>query len=281
MYGDRNLLLSGDYPDISAIEKAFNEAVSFIHHEGQFLPGMLSGKAINKLIKKITSYLTSGISGIIENEDLSESLREGLKSSVGVFSGFKTFHEMNEAAGFLFDEKGDLKPFETFFKDVQKINEDYNKYYLQAEYDFAVASADMAELWEEQSVDSNGRYLLQYRTAGDDKVRPEHAALNRITLPADDAFWDSYYPPNGWRCRCTVHRVLAREYVRHDSDVALKAGEKAIKGKHATMFKFNPGKNKEAFPAYNTYTISKCAKCNGKRNDSDLCKACHIINKKK
>lgn len=30
--------------------------------------------------------------------------------------------------------------------------------------------------------------------------RPQHLAWNGLTLPADDPFWKSHYPPNGWNC---------------------------------------------------------------------------------
>ena len=49
------------------------------------------------------------------------------------------------------------------------------------------------------------------------------------------------------------------------------------------MFRFNPGKQRAAYPAYNSYTISKCATCkkNGmklaKVPDNELCAACPII----
>lgn len=113
---------------------------------------------------------------------------------------------MKEAANLLLDGNGDLKPFEHFSNDVQKINDTYNKHYLKTEYNFAIQSAEMAAKWEEQQDDGDGRYLLQYRTAGDKKVRPAHQEMNGITLPASDPFWDKYYPPNGFNCRCTVQR---------------------------------------------------------------------------
>jgi SPP1 gp7 family putative phage head morphogenesis protein len=43
-----------------------------------------------------------------------------------------------------------------------------------------------------------------YVTVGDDRVRPEHEAMDGTTLPKDDPFWASCYPPNGWSCRCTA-----------------------------------------------------------------------------
>lgn len=34
--------------------------------------------------------------------------------------------------------------------------------------------------------------------------RPIHQSWSGLTLPADDAFWDGHYPPNGWHCHCFV-----------------------------------------------------------------------------
>ena len=142
---------------------------------------------------------------------MTDKMRERLTRSNYIFSGIKTFHELNEAFPSLLDENGNRKPFERFLNDVRKIDETYNANYLHAEYNFVQASAEMAAKWEQYSEDGD-RYLLQYRTAHDDKVRPEHAALDRITLPMGDPFWESYYPPNGWNCRCTVVQVRRGKY---------------------------------------------------------------------
>jgi hypothetical protein len=34
--------------------------------------------------------------------------------------------------------------------------------------------------------------------------RPLHLAWNGLTLPADDDWWRTHYPPNGWGCKCYV-----------------------------------------------------------------------------
>lgn len=44
----------------------------------------------------------------------------------------------------------------------------------------------------------------KYITTEDSRVRPQHAILDGVTLPKDDPFWDRFYPPNGWNCRCQV-----------------------------------------------------------------------------
>ncbi|WP_139317665.1 phage head morphogenesis protein [Parabacteroides timonensis] len=284
VYKGGDLVLSAkDYPDISGVEAAFDKAIEWLHDKRVFGAAMLRDDAIAGLIEETASFLSKGIERGLGESSPSEAMVNSLHESVGVFSGFKTFHEMKEAAGMLLDESGNIKPFEQYYKDVQTLNDTYNKFYLKTEYDFTVASSEMAARWEEQQDDGGGRYLLQYRTVGDNKVRKEHRALEGITLPSSDPFWDSYYPPNGWRCRCTVTKVRAAKYPATDSKEAMTAGEKATEGKYAEMFRFNPGKQRAAYPAYNTYTISKCSVCKkgnvklGKVPSNELCAACPII----
>ncbi len=129
---------------------------------------------------------------------------------------------------------------------------------MEAEYQFAVHSAQSAANWANLQEDTS-RYWLEYRTAGDERVRVQHQALNGICLPKDDDFWTEYYPPNGWRCRCVAVEVLAREKSLFDSKKAKDLGEKATthiapNGKNKLqMFRFNPGREQKIFPPNNAY----------------------------
>ena len=215
--------------------------------------------------------------------EMSDSMRENLQRSDYIFSGFKTFHELGEAFPSLLDENGNKKPFNQFLNDVKEIDKTYNERYLRAEYNFATASSEMAAKWE-QFTQNEEEYYLQYRTANDGAVRPEHAALHDITLPASDSFWDSYYPPNGWNCRCTVVQVLRYMHKATPHNEAMQRGTKALSNDKKGMFNFNPGKQQKTFPDYNPYTISKCRGCT-KANlklysgdpDNPLCQTCVFL----
>ena len=215
---------------------------------------------------------------------MSDAMRQRLERSNFIFSGFKAFHELNEAFPSLIGENGERKPFDTFLNEVHAIDETYNVNYLRAEYNFVNASADMAAKWEQIEADGD-RYNLQYRTQHDDKVRPEHAALDGVTLPPSDPFWESYYPPNGWNCRCTVAQVRKTKYPTTDPAEAYARGEEALQRDTRGIFRFNPGKQGKAIPDYNPYTIRRCRDCDiaqGKTNlayipDNDLCAACRLI----
>ncbi len=217
--------------------------------------------------------------------EMSDAMRKRLQRSDYIFSGMKTFHELNEAFPSLLDSNGNRKTFEAFLNDVRKIDKTYNSNYLRAEYNFVQSSAEMAAKWERFSEDGD-RYNLQYRTAGDGKVRPEHAALNGVTLPPSDPFWEEYYPPNGWNCRCTVVQVRRSKYPATPHDEAMALGEEALQRDTKGIFHFNPGKEDKTVPDYNPYTIRRCRDCDiakGKIKlakfipENELCAACKLV----
>lgn len=80
-------------------------------------------------------------------------------------------------------------------------------------FDTNMRSAHMAGRWTQIQAGKARRPFLQYRTAGDARVRPQHRAWNGLIYPVDDSFWQTHYPPNGWGCRCTV-----RAYSQADLD---------------------------------------------------------------
>lgn len=46
--------------------------------------------------------------------------------------------------------------------------------------------------------------MWQYQSVGDNRVRPAHAALDGVVLPAGHPFWQTHFPPWDWGCRCQV-----------------------------------------------------------------------------
>lgn len=247
----------------------------------QFRIEVLAEPKIQKFINAHAGVLDSTFKKV----EMSDAMRKRLQRSDYIFSGMKTFHELNEAFPSLLDENGERKTFEAFLNDVRKIDKTYNSNYLRAEYNFVQSSAEMAAKWERFSEDGD-RYNLQYRTAGDGKVRPEHAALNGVTLPPSDPFWEEYYPPNGWNCRCTVVQVRRSKYPTTPHDEAMALGEEALQRDTKGIFHFNPGKEDKTVPDYNPYTIRRCRDCDiakGKIKlarfvpENELCAACKLV----
>ena len=133
-----------------------------------------------------------------------KSLIQKFKKNLWQFSSAKTLAELEYINSLILDKNGRIKPEHQFIQDVKKANILFNRNYLQAEYQTAKRGAQMAHLWNKFLEQKEYYPNLVYRTVGDSRVRPEHAALNGVVKPIDDPFWKTYYPPNGWRCRCTV-----------------------------------------------------------------------------
>lgn len=195
---------AGRKPEIAF--KDFLKAAKTVFKRKGYDPGMLDRPEVVNLIKVTHAVYKDAIDTGIADNDIPEAMMRKLDHDAFMFSGFKVHHKLSEVGLSLRDDKGRVKGYDAFAHDVRKIHDTYNGAYLRAEYDFAVTSAQMAAKWGDVEA-GGGRYDLQYRTAGDERVREEHAAMNGITLPADDQFWKSYYPPNGWRCSMSSTRT--------------------------------------------------------------------------
>lgn len=274
------------------ISAAFERAAKYIHAKGEYKAEYLMDKEVKPLIDETYKAFSEAVDYGLKDNEIPASMRLYLQDNVFVFSGFKTHTELRQASALLRDESGQIKPFNRFLSDIQKIDKNYNKTYLQAEYNFAVASSQAAARWQEIAEDGDD-FLLQYRTAKDERVREQHRLLDGITLPPSDKFWDEFFPPNGWNCRCSAVQVNPKRYPESNSEEAIQRGRAATfqpnaKGQNkAQIFRFNPGKDKKIFPPKHPYYPKNCGNCQFNRKyflaqngneRNQYCIACNALN---
>ena len=277
---------NGTIPNDSGLPREFDKMAETVYRNpDKEATDLLADSEVRKFIDRQKLVFDNAVDTALKEVPLDEVSVQRLKESNYVFSGIKTFHELKETFPSLLDEDGNRKPFERFLNDVQKVHKTYNVQYLRTEYNFAHASALMAARWKKFEQDGD-RYLLQYRTMYDKRVRRTHRMMHNITLPITSPFWDKYFPPNGWNCRCTVVQVRKGKYPVSDETEAMNLGSQATAGKYQEMFMFNPGKRMTTFPAYNGYTLRKCNRCEVRPDKmklaadipgNELCKACRIV----
>jgi SPP1 gp7 family putative phage head morphogenesis protein len=202
---------------------------------------------------KVARKLTEGVYKGFENELIKTQwgtpdyvMLQSLRENVYIFSAAKNYQKTKEVSSLLTTEKG-LKPFSEFKKDVMSTIKKYDTTYLTAEYNSAIAQSRSASLWMEIDREQNIYNQLQYETVGDGRVRPEHAVLDNIIRPVSDKFWDVYYPPNGWNCRCMV--LQTNDAVNTDMRGFKKPTEKEV----PEIFRFNAGKTKQIFSDKHPY----------------------------
>ncbi|MDQ7799544.1 MAG: phage minor head protein [Candidatus Edwardsbacteria bacterium] len=95
---------------------------------------------------------------------------------------------------------------------------------LQLIYNQNIQSAYNAGRWEQQMANADARPYLQYVAVMDSVTRPAHARLDGLVFWANDPFWKTHYPPNGWGCRCSVRALSAADVKRLGLTVISSAG---------------------------------------------------------
>lgn len=121
-----------------------------------------------------------------------------------------------------------------------------NKGKIQLETVFRTSSATSynAGRWQADQSPAIQEILwgYEYITVGDDRVRPEHAVFEGTRRPKDDPFWELFWPPNGWNCRCTTIAIFNDDDLASiknpddDRDIA------ELEGDIDPAFRGNPGK---------------------------------------
>nr|WP_255491191.1 phage minor head protein [Dysgonomonas sp. 520] len=170
---------------------------------------------------------------------------EKLVENVFSFSAAKNYQQLQDITLTLVDEDGNLREFNDFRAAVEELGYKYNVDWLQTEYQTAVASATAAARWVEYENEADIFPMLQYQTVGDSRVRASHQLLDGITRHVNDDFWETYYPPNGWNCRCEAIQLPESDAQATPTPLQLPPMQK--------MFKTNLSKTGLLFPKNHPY----------------------------
>lgn len=84
------------------------------------------------------------------------------------------------------------------------------------------------------------RPYWQYLAVEDAHTRPSHLAMNGRVYPADHPVWDTWYPPNGFNCRCTVRALSKRQVERQGLTVEERMPRDVVPDRN---FSSNPAKS--------------------------------------
>jgi SPP1 gp7 family putative phage head morphogenesis protein len=207
---------------------SFQEAIDFFKDKVTLTPAQF-----RKLAQEYQS-LAFTVSGIAAMDVLSDIYTELLKA---IEKGL-TAQEFADSAQDIFERKGweGLTPYrvDTIFRtNVQTA-------YMVGHY---------RRMTDPDVVDR--RPYWQYDAVNDRRTRPAHRALDGKVFRYDDPFWDTWYPPNGFRCRCAVRSLSEGEMKQEGRTVETKIptyieppGMPAIPLYPDTGFDYNPGKAK-------------------------------------
>lgn len=167
--------------------------------------------------------------------------------NIGVFSAAKTHQQVVDMSKALVDENGIRKSFPKFKKEAREIFDEYNVNWLETEYRTAFNNGLSARQWLDFQEDKDFAPMLRYDTAGDGRVRPQHAELDGIIRHIDDPFWETHFPPLDWNCRCDVTAYEEDEVEATPDDILKDLPEPD------DLFRFNPAIAKIIFDEAHPY----------------------------
>lgn len=163
-----------------------------------------------------------------KKEVFAEALEYLEKKAVIPFEVFKKLEEQYRSLAFSVSGYSRLEVLNRFLEELQnavkegttvrEFRENMSRFLEEEGYDgLTPYHADMIFRQNMQTAFSVGHYrqmtdpdvlerrkYWQYQTAGDSHVRETHMAMDGRVFPADSKVWDTWYPPNGFGCRCTV-----------------------------------------------------------------------------
>ena len=137
----------------------------------------------------------------------SDAFRTAQELNIFHFSAAKTLAELTELNR-IFRESGS---YSEFYAKSQTVVEKFNRTWQRTEWETAVLISESHQNYHRLKEKTKRFPYWEYSTVGDSKVRPEHEALAGVILPVNDPRWDKIWPPNGWKCRCSITPRMAYE----------------------------------------------------------------------
>ena len=99
------------------------------------------------------------------------------------------------------------------------------------------------------------RPYWEYDAVNDGKTRPSHRAMDGLVYPADHPFWDTYFPPNGFRCRCGVRTLSKRQVEQRNIKVMEELPERGVDKETGEMFRIHPDRGFNYNPAKKAFDV--------------------------
>ena len=181
----------------------------------QLYDGKVNTGYIDKeLYRKTADRLMAGMhkafgAASFDYYDKRNELAAYLQHNLHSFSAAKSLAEMMHFNELLIGADGNPHTRSQFINAAVDAGYVFNKNHLATEYDTVYSSAQTAMEFDSFGDDD----AIQISTAGDDKVRDEHALLDGFTAKKSNRIWEKMCPPFDYYCRCRlVPGVVSRIY---------------------------------------------------------------------
>jgi len=208
------------------------------------------------LFEKTKEIFESAISKGVKQSSFSidTTFKHQLTHNMWVFSAFRTHKMQRDIAKYLLNEKGELKTFTKFVKDVAPYIKHTNRLWLETEYNTAVLRAHQAADWRKFVDERDVLPNLEWQPSTSTNPGEDHRPYWFTCLPIDHKFWKQHRPGDRWNCKCSL-RNTDKEPTPVPADTIIK-GSEPQRGLES-----NPGTTGEIFSDNHPYFPENCGKC--------------------
>lgn len=172
----------------------YKEAETFWKDKIKLSPGQYSKLSDEA---KLRAFAVSGIAKQGELETVFNALQRSITEGT-------TFADFQKDCGEIFEKRGWTGARAWRVDNIFRTN--IQTAYMTGRYKQMKAATALRPYW-------------QYSAVNDRRTRPAHAAMHGVVYPADHPFWDTWMPPNGFRCRCNIRSVSERQVEKQGLEV--------------------------------------------------------------
>ncbi len=166
--------------------KPFNEALKYWDSKVQLSPSQYARLTDEA---KVRAFAVAGMAKGDELNTIYQAMRKQMESGV-------SFADFKKDIAAVIDKRGftgaKARRIETIFRTNLQTAYQVGRYQQMAE-------------------NASNRPYWMYDAVMDGSTRPTHAAQHGKVFRHDHQFWNTWYPPNGFRCRCSVRTLSERQ----------------------------------------------------------------------
>lgn len=241
------------YPEMSLgdeILKMAMEMAATLWQEQRLPDGLISRTLVKAVADLFYGEIEKAFNGPLESFDYDTNdyqMIRSLRENVWQFSAAKNYTQLRELGNALVNSEGRLRTFSEFMAEALVINDRQIKQWLKAEYDLAVAGAQMSAKWNDITKNEQLFPILEFDATIDGNTTELCRSLDGTRLPVNHPFWQTYYPPNHFGCRSTVRQLRAGSQVTSPGKIPT--------ADIPEMFRTNLGQRGLIFPKDHPYFI--------------------------
>ena len=214
-------------------------------HEGFDTEKEIEPNMYAELLRLMNEATIEGLSMSNFSIEHNREFLHAIKHSNEVFSAFKTHAMGRSMQAKLLDEKGRLKSYDRWAKEVRSISSHHVGAWLRTEYNTAVLRAHNAGDWREFMANKDIMPNLRWMPTTSPDAEATHRSFweKKLTLPIEHPFWSKHHPGDRWNCKCALEATdepaSDENIIKDIPDIAPQRGLENNPGKDGVIINDN------------------------------------------